>query len=150
MVSFISVAFVIVKLEIFKCFRGNAASMKWPLLGGFWALSPANMTRVCWNFNQRYIFHKTKTVSEQSFKIKCLSGIETYPKLMVLVHFGAQSPPPPKKNPTKYCQKAKFFPETTSLYYQITQTGTRSQMNHRILIKLIKKKKHFLGQIWTF
>ena len=47
MVSFISVAFVIVKLEIFKCFHGDAASMKWPLLGGFWALSPANMTRVC-------------------------------------------------------------------------------------------------------
>ena len=82
MVSFISAAFVIVKLEIFKCFCGDLASMKWPFLGGFWALPPANMTQVCSNFNQRYVFHKTKIVSEQSFKIKCLSEIATYPKLM--------------------------------------------------------------------
>ena len=141
MVSFISVAFVIVKLEIFKCFRGDAASMKWPLLGGFWALSPANMTRVCWNFDQRYVFHKTKTVSEQSFKIKCLSGIETYPKLIVLVHFWAQFPP--QKNQT-------FFQKLHPYDYQVIHTGPRSHINHRILIKLILEKKHFLGQIWTF
>ena len=59
MVSFISLAFVVVKLQIFKCFRGDAASMIWPFLGGFWAL----------------------------VKIKRLSGNGTYPKLMVLVHF---------------------------------------------------------------
>ena len=100
-VSFISVAFVVVKLYIFKC----SASINWPLLGGFWALSPANMTRVCWNFNQRYVFHKTKTVSEQSFKIKCLSGNETFPNLMVLVHFWAQFSP----RKLKILSKTKIF-----------------------------------------
>ena len=91
--SFISVAFLVVKLKFFKCFYGDAASMKWPLLEGFWAVSPANMTQVCWNFDQKNIFHKTKTVSEQSFKIKSLSGNKMYPKLMVLVHFRAQFTP---------------------------------------------------------
>ena len=35
MVSFISIAFVVVKLKIFKLFRIDSAFMKWPLLGGF-------------------------------------------------------------------------------------------------------------------
>ena len=61
-VSFISVAFVVVKLQIFICFCEDEASLKWPLLGGFWVLSPPNMTRLCWNFDQRYVFHKTKTI----------------------------------------------------------------------------------------
>ena len=52
--SFISVAFLVAKLQIFKCFRGDEASMKWPLLGGFWALSSPNMAHVCLNFDQRY------------------------------------------------------------------------------------------------
>ena len=107
--------------------------MKWPLLGGFWALSPANMTRVCWNFNQRYVFHKTKTVSEQSFKIKCLSRNETYPKLMVLVLFWTNFPP---ENP-KYCQKPNFLPESTSLWLS-NNTSSRYQINHRILMKLME------------
>ena len=107
--------------------------MKWPLLGGFWALTPANMTRICWNFDQRYVFHKTKAVSKHSFKIKRLSGNKTYPKLMVLVHFWAQfSPRKPKILP-----KTKFFLETTSSWLS-NNTSPRSQTNHRILTKLIK------------
>ena len=62
-------------------------------------------------FRPEVAFHKTKTVSEQSFKIKCLSGNRTYPKLTVLVHFWAQfTPGKPKRLP-----KNKVFPETTSL-----------------------------------
>ena len=87
-VSFISVAFVAVKLKIFKCFRGDAASMKWPLLGGFWALSLTYGSSLL-KFRPEVVSHKTKTVSEQSFKIKCLCGNRTYPKLTDLVHFGA-------------------------------------------------------------
>ena len=41
--SFIFIAFVVVKLQIFIFFHGDAASMKWPLLGGFWVLSPPNI-----------------------------------------------------------------------------------------------------------
>ena len=100
-VSFISVAFVVVKLYIFKC----SASINWPLLRSFWALSLANVTRVCSNFNQRYVFHMTKTVSEQSFKIRCLSRNKTYPKLIILVHFWTQfTPRKPKISP-----KTKIF-----------------------------------------
>ena len=45
--NFISVAFAVFKLYISKCFCDGAASMKWPLLGAFWALSPQNIARVC-------------------------------------------------------------------------------------------------------
>ena len=64
-----------------------------PFLGSFWALPSPNMNRVCWNFDHRYVFHKKNTVSEQSFKIKCLSGNGKYSKLIVLVHFWAQFTP---------------------------------------------------------
>ena len=46
-VSSLRAAFVVVKLQIFKCCCGNVESMKWPFLGAFWTFSPANMTRVC-------------------------------------------------------------------------------------------------------
>ena len=39
-VSFISIAFAVVKLEIFKVFRIDSAFMKWPPLGGFGPLVP--------------------------------------------------------------------------------------------------------------
>ena len=104
-VSFISVAFAVVKFMNFQINSWHATSMKWPLLGGFWSLSPANMTRVCWNFNQRYVFHKRKTFSEQSFKIKCLSGNRTYPKLMVLVHYYVQF----TRRKPKILPKTKIF-----------------------------------------
>ena len=133
-VSFISVAFVVVKFMNFQINSWHVASMKWPLLGGFWSLSPTNMTRVCWNFNQRYVFHKRKTFSEQSFKIKCLSGNRTYPKLMVLVHYYVQF----TRRKPKILPKTKFFPEFSSLWLS-NNTSSRSQINYRIFIKLIKK-----------
>ena len=49
-VSVISIAFVVVKLSIFKVFCINSASMKWLLLG---ALAPPNIVQPCWNFDQR-------------------------------------------------------------------------------------------------
>ena len=91
--SFISVAFVAVKLLIFKCFHGDAASMKLAPFGGFLGpFSPKYGTSLL-TFRPEVVSHKTNTVSEQSFKIKCLCGNRTYPKLTNLF----------------------FFPETTSL-----------------------------------
>ena len=55
--------------------------------------------------------HKTKTVSEQSFKIKFLSKKWTYPKLTVLVHFWAQFTP----EKSKILPETKIFPESASL-----------------------------------
>ena len=85
-------------------------------------------------FRPEVVSHKKKTVSKQSFKIMCLSRNGTYPKLKVLVHLWAQfTPEKPKTLP-----KTRIFPETTSLWLS-NNAGTRSKINHRILIKLIKK-----------
>ena len=62
-------------------------------------------------FRPEVVSHKTKTVYEESFKIKCLSRNGTHPKLTGLVIFSAQFiPAKPKILP-----KNKIFPETTSL-----------------------------------
>ena len=62
-------------------------------------------------FRPEAVSHKKKTVSEQSFKVKCLSGNRTYPKLTVLVHFWAQFTP----GKLKILPKTKIFPETASI-----------------------------------
>ena len=62
-------------------------------------------------FLPEVVSHKTKTVAEQSFKIKCLSGNRTYPELTVLVDFWAQFTP----GKPKILPKNKVFPETASL-----------------------------------
>ena len=93
-VSFISLAFVAVKLLMFRCFGGDAASMKPP----FWGVpepsplspsSPPNFDSSLLKFWPELISYQTKTISKQSFKIQCLSRNGTYPKLKVLVHFAA-------------------------------------------------------------
>ena len=52
MVSFISIAYVVVKLKIFIFSCLASASMKWPFLV-FMALVPLNIVRPYWNFDQR-------------------------------------------------------------------------------------------------
>ena len=84
------------------------------------------------------------TVYKQSFKIKCLSRNWTYPKLKVLVHFWAQFTP----GKPKILPKTRIFTETTSLWLS-NNTSTRCQINHWILIKLIKKI-HFGGKTGLF
>ena len=70
-VSFIFRAFVVGKLWNLKCFRGYGASMKWPIFGGFWVLTPPNMVRSCWNLHQswysRTVKHCLKTFSKFKF-----------------------------------------------------------------------------------
>ena len=44
-------------------------------------------------FRPQAVSHKTKAVTEQSFKVNCLSGNGTYPNLTVLVHVWAQFTP---------------------------------------------------------
>ena len=113
--------------------------MKWPFFlrgGGGGGVSGPFLPQIgssLLKFRPEVVFHKKKIVSEQSFKIKCLSGNRTYPKLTVLVHFGTNLP---LENP-KYCQKNKFSQKLHPYDCQIAHP--RSQINHRILIKLIKK-----------
>ena len=111
---------------------------EWGIHGIFWCFfgcaSPLNIATSLLKFLPEVVSHKTKRVSKQSFKIKCLSGNGTYPKLKVLVHFWAQFTP----GKPKILPKTRIFPETTSLWL-LNNTSTRSQINHRILIKLTKK-----------
>ena len=110
------------------------------LLWGFLSpFSPKYGTSLL-NSRPEVVSNKTKTVSKQSFKVKCLSGNGTYPKLKIWVHFWVQFIP----GKPKILPKTRIFPETTSLWLS-NNTSTRSQINHRILIKLIKKI-HFGGK----
>ena len=52
LVSFISIAFVVVKLKYFKVFYIDSASMKWAIFGFFWALTLPNIVQFCWRFDQ--------------------------------------------------------------------------------------------------
>ena len=53
-VSFISIAYAVVKFKILKVFFIASVSIKWPLFGLFWALTPSNIVWSGWNFKHRY------------------------------------------------------------------------------------------------
>ena len=133
---------------MFKCFCGNAASMKPPFFlgGGEGGGSEPFLPQIWHKFAEisTRVSHKTKTVSKQYFKIKYLGGNETYPKVKVLLHFWVQFTP----GKPKILPKTRIFPETRSLLPS-NNTSTRPQINHRILIKLTKKI-HFGGQKLDF
>ena len=141
---------------MFKCFRGNAASVKpaffywwwwccWWWWGGGGGSEPF-LSQIWHKFAEisTRVSHKTKTVSKQYFKIKYLSGNDTYPKVKVLVHFWVQFTP----GKPKILPKTRIFPETRPLLPS-NNTSTRPQINHRILIKLTKKSI-LGGKNWTF
>ena len=80
MVSFIFVAFVVVKLKNLKCFRGDGASMKWPILEGFLALTPPNVVQLGWNLDQDYSSWRLRQCFKNFSKIQIFSGNRTFPK----------------------------------------------------------------------
>ena len=84
------------------------------------------------------VYCKKKIVCEQSFKIKCLSTNGTYPKFTVLVRFWALFTP----GKQKILKKTRIFLESTSLGLS-NYTSPKSQINHRILTKIIKKIPFF-------
>ena len=107
----------------------------WGFLGPFSPKYGSNLLK----FGPEVVDHETKTVCEQCFKIRCLSANGTYPKLSVLVYFWAQF----TRGKIKILPKTKIFPETTSLGLS-DDTSPKSQIDRRILIKIIKKTP-FLG-----
>ena len=123
-------------LSSYKCSNVFVA-MQHPwnhLFAGFLSpISPKYGTSLL-KFWPEVVSNKKKAVSKQSFKIKCLCGNGTYPKLKVWVHFWAQFIP----GKSKILPKTRIFPKTTSLQLS-NNISTRSQINQRILIKLIKK-----------
>ena len=88
--SFISIACAVVEFKIFKVFRIDSASWSGHFFG-FSGLTPPNIDRSCWNFDQRlwdFVSNKTNTVFEKSIEILDFGSNVTHPKLTLLVHFG--------------------------------------------------------------
>ena len=102
-VSFISVAFVLSSYKSSNVF----VAKQHPWNGPFCGVSAPSLLQI-WlelaNISTRGTsFIRQRQSLNNLFKIKCLSRNGTYPKLMVLVHFGPNLPP---ENP-KYCQKTQ-------------------------------------------
>ena len=135
--SFISIACAVVEFKIFKVFRIDSASWSGHFFG-FSGLTPPNIDRSCWNFDQRlwdFVSNKINTVFERSAEILYFGSNATHPKLTILVHFGSQFTTGKTKNIAKnwnFCGISN--PKTP-----------RSQRTDKILVKL-SKKKHFWGQ----
>ena len=111
MVSSTSIAYVVLKLNIFKVSCIDSASIKWPLFGIFWLLIPQLLFDLdeieIWNFfkNLRQS-NKTNTSFEKSFNILKFGSNVTHWKFTVLVHFATQS----TAGKPKLCLKPKVLP----------------------------------------
>ena len=75
MVSFIFIAFLVVKLKILKCFRGDEASMKWLIFDRFWALTAPNVLRFCSNLQQSYYSRRVRHCFKKFLKIQICTEI---------------------------------------------------------------------------
>ena len=125
-VSFISIATVVVKLKNLKVFLLIQHPWKYcSILLKFWPGVVSN---------------ETKAVLEKSFKILNFSLNGRHAKFTVLFHFGVQF----TAGKPKILLITKISAKTKSLGIPNSVSST-FQRNHRILVKLNKKTKHFFG-----
>ena len=110
---------------------------------GFLGLFSPKYSSVLLKISPEVVYCKKNIMCKKSFKIKRLSANRMYPKFTVLVRFWAQFAP----RKQRILLKTKILPETTFLGLS-NYTSPKSQINHRILIKIIKKI-HFLGTKWA-
>ena len=108
-VSFIRIAYVVVKLKTFKVFCIDSASIKWNLFGIFWTLSP----KYCFILIKppEVVSNKKSAVFEKSFKILNFDSNGMQLKLTVSVYTGAQF----TDGKPKRLVKSKIFVKTASL-----------------------------------
>ena len=85
-VSFVFIAFLVVKLKNLKCFRGDGASMKWPIFERFRALSSPNVVWFCWNLHQ-LLLKKSKTLLLEFFWNSIFYRKRTFPKFALFFSF---------------------------------------------------------------
>ena len=119
--------------KFFYCF---VVSIKWPLFGLFWALTPSNIVLSCWKFNHRYSpIRKTQCLKNPSkFWIWLkwnAAEVYSFGPFWGPIYFRKS------KNIAKnqdFCKKSILGNNYVS---------PRSQKNHRILEKL--SLKTFLG-----
>ena len=110
----------------------------WGFLGRFSPKHGSNLLK----FGPEVIYHETKKVYKQCFKIRCFSTNGTYTKFSVFDHFWAQFTP----GTQNILPKTKIFPDSTSLGLSV-DTSPKCQIDRRILIKIIKET-YFLGPKW--
>ena len=122
--SFISIVFVVVKVFC----------IDWRFLGPY---SPKYCS-ILLKFWPEVVPNKTNTVLEKSFEILNFSLNGRHVKFTVLFHFAAQC----TAGKPKIMLKIKIFTKTGSLRIS-NSISTRSQKNHRVLVKL--NKKTFFG-----
>ena len=132
-----------------QMFRGDGVSIKLPLLGGLWVLSPPDTAQFWWIFFPEIASHTSNKLLQQSFKNLYLSRKGTYWKCTVLVHIWNKFTPAKCKT----LPKGSFLVKTTSLGLW-NKTGSRSERIHRIFSQnfykinqrnpFFRPKMHFL------
>ena len=75
-VRFISVAFVVVKLKIFKVFRIDSAFIKWPLLKGFGPLLPQTLFNLAESLTRCSVPIRKAQCLKNSSKLWILTQLE--------------------------------------------------------------------------
>ena len=108
-------------------FCGDGVSIKLPLLGSLWVLSPPDTAQFWWIFFAEVVSHTSKKLLQQSFKILYLSRNGTYWKCTFLVHIWNKFTP----GKCNTLPKGSFLVKTTS-FGLWNNTGSRSQKIHRI------------------
>ena len=61
--------------EVKKFFRGDGASMKWPIFERFRALSPPNVVRFCWNLHHSHYSRRVRQCFKNFLKIQIFTEI---------------------------------------------------------------------------
>ena len=110
-----------------QMFRSDGISIKLPLLGGLWVLSPPDTAQFWWIFFPEVVSHTSKKLLQQSFKNLYLSRKGTYWKCTFLVHIWKKFTP----GKCNTLPKGSFLVKTTSLGLW-NKTGSRSERIHRI------------------
>ena len=126
------------KLNTFKVFHIDSASVDWPLFGYYWE----NAIRSSEILTKASL--QQDRVVERSFRILyfCSNGI--HPTLTVSVHFGVQFTAGKPDILLKPNISAKASSSGIS-----NNICPRSHENHRILVKLSKKNPIFSTKIWS-
>ena len=108
--------------------------MKWPFLGSFVCFGLLNMFQSCWHFYQRQSSWIKKMWLENILKVSILAPMGcTQSKIKVKIKGKFLGPIYTQKT-----KNSKIFPKTKFLALS-NNINTKSQKNHRILVKLSKK-----------
>ena len=133
-VNFISIAFMVVKLKNFKVSLYWFSIHEMAILGGFLGRYSPKYCSILLRFWSEVVSNNTNTVFKKSFKNLNFSLNGRHPKSAVQFQFGAQF----NAGKPKILLKTKHLAKNASLGIS-NSVSSRSQNNHRVLVKLNKK-----------